>query len=72
MKIDGFFIKSIDPLLVFQCDESKIETEVKKDQENPIWNTVLNLPINVPSVSEYIMMRVYDYNAVEANEIVGS
>jgi hypothetical protein len=31
MKIDGLFIKSIDPLLVFQCDESKIETEVKKD-----------------------------------------
>nr|KAF6301287.1 fer-1 like family member 5 [Pipistrellus kuhlii] len=50
----------VSPMLEVELIGEKLKTQVKTQTENPIWNEILTLQIQLPCLSSYIKFRVWD------------
>ncbi|XP_027988522.2 fer-1-like protein 5 [Eptesicus fuscus] len=50
----------VSPMLEVELIGEKLKTQVKTQTENPIWNQILTLQIQLPCLSSYIKFRVWD------------
>ncbi|CAD8085861.1 unnamed protein product [Paramecium sonneborni] len=71
MKMDSM-LGSIDPYLLFEIGGQEIQTDLIKNNNAPNWELNLFLPVMTPCQSEYIIMRLFDYDMGGKDEIAGS
>jgi Ca2+-dependent lipid-binding protein len=45
-----------------------IKTEVIKNTYDPTWNEALHVPVTTPTLTDHIMVEVYDYDTVRLEE----
>nr|KAF6273936.1 fer-1 like family member 5 [Myotis myotis] len=50
----------VSPMLEVELIGEKLKTQVKTQTENPIWNEILTLQIQLPCLSSYIKFKVWD------------
>lgn len=71
MKMDAMF-GTIDPFVVFEIGGLSLRTvEISKNQ-NPVWEMYMLLPVMAPCSSEYVNMKLFDYDMGCKDEVVGS
>jgi len=46
------------------------KTEVIKNTYNPVWNEAVAIPITLPSMTDSVLVEVYDYDAGQVDEII--
>lgn len=71
VKMDDYF-GSIDPYVTFEFGSSKFKTKKKSDVQNPFWGERIYLPYSEPMVSNNLIIKLFDYETIGKDEIVGS
>ena len=65
--------RQCDPFIIFKYFGLNVESEVSKNiNDVAIWNQIINIPIQIPAVSQKIVMLVKDYDKVLSNDNIGS
>ena len=52
--------------------EHKQQTPVVKKNFNPTWDTQIYIPFSTPTMTNKIMMSVYDWDAIGKNDCIGT
>jgi len=67
-----FMTGKLDPFIRCEFLEADIKGDVVKNNRNPQWNQELLLPANIPVVTDKMYLKLYDYDAIGSNELVGT
>lgn len=68
--MDTFY--SIDAYCVLECGGYTLKTETVMDNKNPSWYKDLYMPLFLPTVSENVRLKLWDYDRGSEDELVGS
>jgi hypothetical protein len=66
----NFFTKSADAFVQVSFGGVVLETKPIRHSATPDWNTALCLPITLPTMSDLITLRVYDFERVGENHLI--
>ena len=65
--------RECDPFIEFKYFGLNVESEVSKNiNDVAIWNQIIKMPIQIPTVSQKIVMLVKDYDKIGSNDDIGS
>ena len=65
--------RSCDPFIQFKYFGLTIESKVVKNiNDVAVWNQIINIPVQVPAVSQKIVMLIKDYDTLFENDNIGS
>ncbi|XP_012582790.1 PREDICTED: LOW QUALITY PROTEIN: fer-1-like protein 5 [Condylura cristata] len=62
----------VNPMLEVGLVGEKLKTFVQTETDNPIWNQVLTLPVQMPCLSTFIKFRVLDCSSNNRQDEIGS
>ena len=65
--------RQCDPYIEFKYFGLNVESKVSKNiNDVTIWNQVINIPIQIPAVSQKIVLLIKDYDTLFENDNIGS
>ena len=65
--------RQCDPFIEFKYFGLSVESKVVKNiNDVAVWNQIINIPIQVPTVSQKIVMLIKDYDTLLENDNIGS
>ncbi|KAM3144321.1 hypothetical protein pb186bvf_003485 [Paramecium bursaria] len=63
---------SIDPFVIFEVGGLQINTDKIDKNQNPVWDLMIYIPITNPCSSENLIIRVFDYDMGQKDEIIAT
>lgn len=53
---------TIDPILEIECAGIVANTQKIENNQNPVWNKELYMPLALPTVAKWLTIKLWDYD----------